>query len=538
MATSAAIRAQGNMSAAPTAARLIPGVPFTPSDSPRKKSQSVSGPVSWAAKEATQNNERPGFLQTVGRAVFPLEAVRGREILAASYGVADFLVLSGAYAGACLLAEVWRTGPGAMAQVHGFPLPGGAGLFLYGALLAVLTHAASAQVPERPGMRDAWANLLSALLWATLLFFGAMRWSQMEQVSTAAFVCSVPLTYCGMLAWRSALWRHREKRSTRRRSDRNLLIIGAGIPGRAIAAHLKQHPEGGRVVCGFLDESRALGGDILGRISQMGVIARALFVDEVIVALPQHHELARRVVREARYNRLDVTLVPDLCGPDLAPLAFATLGNVPVLTLCQERGPLGPLLIKRAIDVVLGSAVLVGALPLMALVAAAIKLDSPGPLLYRSFRMGRKGKKFVFLKFRTMVDRADNLKTEMRTHNEREGAFFKIANDPRITMAGRFLRRHSLDEIPQLWNVLRGDMSLVGPRPHPLDDYERYGLEDLRRLDMTPGMTGLWQVTARRDPSFARNMALDREYIEHWSLWLDMQILCKTIPAVLDGSGS
>jgi lipopolysaccharide/colanic/teichoic acid biosynthesis glycosyltransferase len=130
------------------------------------------------------------------------------------------------------------------------------------------------------------------------------------------------------------------------------------------------------------------------------------------------------------------------------------------------------------------------------------------------------------------------LKIGLRRHNERSGPFFKIADDPRITRIGGWLRRHSLDELPQLWNVLRGEMSLVGPRPHPLDDFATYGVEHLARLDVTPGMTGLWQVTARRDPSFEKGVELDREYIEAWSLTMDLQILFKTVLAVFRGSGA
>ena len=134
--------------------------------------------------------------------------------------------------------------------------------------------------------------------------------------------------------------------------------------------------------------------------------------------------------------------------------------------------------------------------------------------------------------------KADLIKEDLRELNERSGPFFKIKKDPRITRMGRFLRKYSLDELPQLWNVLCGSMSLVGPRPHPLDDYGQYQLEHLRRLDVKPGLTGLWQVYARRDPSFEKNIALDLEYIETWSLWLDAKILLKTLPAVLNGSGA
>jgi lipopolysaccharide/colanic/teichoic acid biosynthesis glycosyltransferase len=136
-----------------------------------------------------------------------------------------------------------------------------------------------------------------------------------------------------------------------------------------------------------------------------------------------------------------------------------------------------------------------------------------------------------------MVAEADSIKDELRGKNEREGAFFKIGDDPRITRIGRLLRRYSLDEFPQLWNVLLGDMSLVGPRPHPTDDVDQYQPQHLQRLDFVPGMTGLWQVTARRDPSFERSVALDVEYIRNWNLWLDVRILCRTVKAVFEGSG-
>jgi lipopolysaccharide/colanic/teichoic acid biosynthesis glycosyltransferase len=170
-------------------------------------------------------------------------------------------------------------------------------------------------------------------------------------------------------------------------------------------------------------------------------------------------------------------------------------------------------------------------------IAVLIKLDSPGPVLYRAPRAGRKGNLFRCYKFRTMVHNADELKDALKQDNQRSGPFFKIADDPRITRLGRFLRRYSLDELPQLWNVLKGDMSLVGPRPHPVDDYVAYDIEHLARLDMMPGITGLWQVTARRDPSFRRGMELDREYIRTWSLGLDARILLKTVWAVVRGSG-
>src|SRR6266478_8074847 len=196
------------------------------------------------------------------------------------------------------------------------------------------------------------------------------------------------------------------------------------------------------------------------------------------------------------------------------------------------------LLVKRIMDLLLSAIGVLLLWPFLFAIALAVKLESAGPVIYASLRAGKKGQEFVCYKFRTMVDGADGLKDFLRQFNERQDPFFKITDDPRVTRLGRFLRKYSLDELPQLWNVLKGDMSLVGPRPHPVDDYARYRPEDHRRLDVKPGITGLWQVIARTDPSFETCMTLDLEYVKNWSLMLDFRILMRTFPAVLAGEGS
>jgi lipopolysaccharide/colanic/teichoic acid biosynthesis glycosyltransferase len=188
-------------------------------------------------------------------------------------------------------------------------------------------------------------------------------------------------------------------------------------------------------------------------------------------------------------------------------------------------------------DVVLSALGLLLTSPLLLIAALWIRLDSRGPAIYAAQRVGKKGRKFNCYKLRTMVEDADAHKEKLREANERNGPFFKMTGDPRITRCGKWLRKYSIDELPQLLNVLKGDMSLVGPRPHPLDDYERYTIEHLRRLEVKPGVSGSWQVMARRDPSFETSMKLDLEYIEGWSLWLDLKILVRTIPAVLGANG-
>jgi exopolysaccharide biosynthesis polyprenyl glycosylphosphotransferase len=318
---------------------------------------------------------------------------------------------------------------------------------------------------------------------------------------------------------------------------RNVLIIGYKS-GEKLAAYLRQHPTAGCAISGFLDDSEAVGGDVLGRVADLATIARAKFVDEVILTAPYQHDLASAVIQEARRQHLSLKVMPDFFGIEPRSLAMEKVGDVPVLTLRQESASSFQRFLKRAADIVFSAAILLAISPLLAVIACAILLDSRGPVLYRAQRVGKKGRAFSCHKFRTMILGADQFKDSLRGRNEREGPTFKLAADPRITRVGRFLRRHSLDELPQLWNVFRGEMSLVGPRPHPLDDCERYALDHLRRLDVTPGLTGLWQVTARNDPSFHRSLELDLEYIEHWSFWLDLRILWKTVPAVLEGSGS
>jgi lipopolysaccharide/colanic/teichoic acid biosynthesis glycosyltransferase len=229
------------------------------------------------------------------------------------------------------------------------------------------------------------------------------------------------------------------------------------------------------------------------------------------------------------------------------PSSRGEISGFPLRRIAAGRGSIVPrvsaipfpgLILKRILDVILSCAALLLLWPFLLVIALAVKLESSGPVLYASLRAGQKGKRFVCYKFRTMVDKADELKSLLRHFNERQDPFFKMANDPRVTRLGRFLRKYSLDELPQFWNVLKGNMSLVGPRPHPIDDYTRYRPGDHRRLEVKPGITGLWQVMARTSPSFDTCIALDLAYIKQWGLLLDFKILMRTVPAVLSGEGS
>ena len=405
---------------------------------------------------------------------------------------------------------------------------------LYAALITLLGYS-EGLYSANSTLRMRARALAKAVLWSTVLL-------SIAHSLQGALLSSIPVLCAGgVLHFASLLaWRWEDLRSGSRQQGqhtRNVLIVGAGDVGRRVASQVGSHPEGGRAVCGFLDDNRPLGNGVIGQVRDLARLARTGFIDEIILAAPHDRDLTLRVLNEARRLHLDVEMAPDLFGCKVAESEPEWVGDLPVICLHEERLPAEALLIKRFVDVLGAGLILVALAPLLALIAILIKSDSKGPVIYAALRAGRKGKPFRCFKFRTMVSNADELKDALRTYNQRSGPFFKIANDPRITQVGRFLRCYSLDELPQLWNVLKGEMSLVGPRPHPLDDFAGYEVEHLDRLDVTPGITGLWQVTARGDPSFQRGIELDREYIRSWSLGMDIRILFQTLRAVVQGSG-
>lgn len=430
-------------------------------------------------------------------------------------------------------------GPEDPAAWHALTDEYGAFLLLYAVLVVLCCQGQSLYrtVRTRTALDESLA-VLKAVALATMLLTAFIYLSGVKSVSRLVVVLSGLATVATLAAWR--LWKRRivEQRVARGIGARNVLIVGAGRVGQALASYLERNPHLGYVFKGFLDENHSGDPRLRGRIEDLGWVAQAEFADEVFVTIPSERELVKRVALESRERRLDVKVVPELYDGLGWHAPFEYVGEFPVRVLHREPIPVFGLLVKRAMDVLLSSVALLVLAPVFALLAVLIKLDSPGPVFYRAPRVGRKGRTFTCYKFRTMVATADEIKQLLRAKNERNGPFFKINDDPRITRIGRWLRKYSLDELPQFWNALRGDMSLVGPRPHPLDDFQEYRLEHLRRLDVKPGLTGLWQVTAREDPSFERNLELDLEYIETWSLWLDIKILLRTLPAALRGTGA
>jgi len=284
---------------------------------------------------------------------------------------------------------------------------------------------------------------------------------------------------------------------------------------------------------------------VLGTVDDLPQIVNDQNLSMVIIASRQlDRRDAFRLARLCDQMGLRVLQMPFTWGFASPKLGFASLGGLQLIDLQQLSYPTFAENVKRAFDL---AAVLTGGsilMPFLLLVCAAVKLDSPGPVFFTSPRVGKGGRNFPFFKFRSMVADANKLKDELREKNESDGRLFKMKDDPRITRFGKFIRKFSVDELPQLWNVLRGDMNLVGPRPLPeedLRDMERdpealYWFE--LRSKVKPGITGLWQVSGRSSLTFADMVALDIQYVQNWSLWLDLQILLKTIPAVFRGSGA
>ena len=372
---------------------------------------------------------------------------------------------------------------------------------------------------------------------ATALLVLCIFASGNKDLSRLAITGSGAISVLTLSGWRAAKRQFLLKRTAAGHGVSRVLIIGAEPQRRALARWLEENRHLGYEVCGFLVADPNGDARALGSLRDLRAVALAHFVDELFVALPFDREPVKELDLEARQLRLGLKIVPDLYDGLAWRAPLYMIDGLPVMDLHWQPIPTLGLALKRAMDITVASLGLVLTAPIMAIAALWIRLDSPGPAIYAAPRVGRKGRTFRCYKLRTMVANADTHKDSLRGANERQGPFFKMEKDPRITRCGQWLRRFSIDEFPQLINVWLGDMCLVGPRPHPVDDYHRYTLEDLRRLDVKPGLTGLWQVTARRDPSFETNMALDLNYIENWSLGLDIRILLRTVPEIFRGSG-
>ncbi len=374
-------------------------------------------------------------------------------------------------------------------------------------------------------------------------------------VAAAAFAASAPLSHAfpfvyGALQFavlaptRLGVLAVLRRVRRRGRNYRNVLIVGSGPRARRLEADIERHPDWGLRIVGFVDDRQPpVDPDLpvveVYKPAELPDLFRSEVIDEVIVACPRSM-LAEigPVVEACAVVGVPITVLSDLFGDYLPPPRVTRFDSMVALTFAPVHHGPAKLVVKRAIDLVGASLGLVLFGPLLAASIALIRLTSPGPALFRQLRSGLHGREFRMYKLRTMCLEAEEHRERLLHLNEMSGPVFKMQHDPRVTRVGRLLRRWSLDELPQLWNVLRGDMSLVGPRPPLPAEVTRYESFERRRLSMRPGITCLWQVSGRNQIGFADWVKLDLRYIDTWSLANDLRILVWTIPAVLRGQGA
>lgn len=320
---------------------------------------------------------------------------------------------------------------------------------------------------------------------------------------------------------------------------RRALIVGSGAVERQLERKLAEHPEYGLELVGFVDDETA-DGPLLGHTSQLSAIIDEHEIDWVILAFTNApFETTLDLLRTVRRPDVRISIVPRYFEMFASNATIEDLGGMPLVSLPPLELSRTVHAVKRIVDATASAGGLLVLSPLLALTALLIKLDSRGPVLFRQERRGRHGTTFRIIKFRTMVRDAEAQRSVLAEHNDLgDGPLFKLRDDHRVTRVGRVLRRLSLDELPQLVNVLKGEMSLVGPRPFVVHEAEQITGWAGRRVDLTPGITGLWQISGRNDLSFDEMVKLDYVYVTNWSLWWDVKILCRTIPAVFAGKGA
>ena len=321
---------------------------------------------------------------------------------------------------------------------------------------------------------------------------------------------------------------------------RRALIVGAGASGQALQRKIEAHPEYGLELVGYVDDDPEADVPLVGRTRDLTRLVENLDIDWVVLAASSTpYEETLELVRAVRRPDVHLSIVPNYFELFASKATIEDLEGIPVVSLPTMRFSRSVRALKRSVDLLAAGIGLALLAPLLAVVAVVIKLDSPGPVFFRQRRQGRGGREFHIVKFRTMVADAEQRRFDLAHLNDMEsaGPLFKIKDDPRITRVGRFLRKSSIDELPQLWNVLRGEMSLVGPRPFVVHESEQITGWAGRRLETTPGITGLWQVLGRNDIPYEEMVKLDYIYVTNWSLWWDVKILCQTIPVVFGRRG-
>ncbi|MBK9519476.1 MAG: sugar transferase [Anaeromyxobacter sp.] len=373
----------------------------------------------------------------------------------------------------------------------------------------------------------------TALSLLVLVFL--VKYQEISRVVTVVYfgLAALALTVL-RLGTRALRWAPRE--------PRYYALVGTGQQVADILTETSSHPEWGLKLAGCIVEDGAEPDPdfvVLGRLSEIGRVLETHVLDEVVFAVPRERLASMEAaILTCEEEGVSVRIALDVLRMGPARMTLADLGGLPMLTLSRTPTDGLALAVKRVFDVLVSASALLLLSPLLVGVAVAIKAESSGPVFFRQRRVGLRGRLFDILKFRSMHVDAEARQAELLARNEMSGPVFKITNDPRVTRVGRFIRRTSIDELPQFLNVLLGEMSVVGPRPPIPAEVAQYQRWHRRRLSVRPGITCIWQISGRNQIDFDRWMELDLEYIDHWSLANDMRIFFKTIPAVLGARGA
>lgn len=390
-------------------------------------------------------------------------------------------------------------------------------------------------------------SLARALVIGHVILFTLLFLLKIQYVSRMIIITFASLDFVILIVTRIGIvWWYFKKFPQKKENNLKVLIIGTGERAKRLSVALCQNSEWGVDIVGHLDPdptrvgSQVLDSQVIGTVESISSVLKNRVIDEVILSIPRNMiEDVDEIAHACEEEGVKLRLMADVFDLHVARMRLVNLGEIPLLTLEPVARNELKLIVKRLMDLILTLTTMPIFLPVMGIITLAIKIDSPGPVFFVQERVGLNKRTFHMYKFRSMYSGSEEKMKELEGMNEAEGPIFKITNDPRITKVGRFLRKTSLDELPQLFNVIRGYMSIVGPRPMSLRDVNLFdkGIQR-KRFSVRPGLTCLWQISGRSNLPFSKWIELDLTYIENWSLGLDIKILLKTIPVVLKGTGA